>query len=144
MNKKDMPFRCPSCQPTKNSTHRPNDSISDLKQIISRQASIRNITDLLWLLQSLSRPNYFSLSQKPNFKDFPTELGWNIANYWKLLLHYKMTLYLNLFATFPICYGISIFLVSLFAMFFSMVITFVIFLVRPLKVTLSYFLDLYQ
>ena len=95
-----MSFRCPSCQPPKNWTHRPNDPISDLKQIISRQASIRNITDLLWLLQSLSRPNSFSLSQKPNFKDFPTELGWNIANYWKLLLHYKMTLYLNLFATF--------------------------------------------
>ena len=45
---------------------------------------------------------------------------------------------LNLFAT------SSYLLLSLFAMFLSMVITFAIFLIRPFKKTISYHLDLYK
>ena len=52
----------------------------------------------------LPHPNSLPLIQKTNFKPpthpLATDLRWNIATNWKLLLHYKMTLYLKLICNF--------------------------------------------
>ena len=72
------------------------------------------------LLHSNSLPLIQKIILKPPTHHLAADLGWNIATNWKLLLHYKMTPYHKLICTFfHLLLCISIFLVSLFAMFLS-------------------------